>query len=199
MDSAPKMVCWFWSVLNSGITVCRLAYPQLSSWWTGTVRFNTSRAKDHAAGHLSTECLPAGIEFWPAECVTVSAPQQTSSNCLINVQSKAVNVSIPLQSARSSWCLVCQSVSQSVSVLVAICTPTCVHGLQPAAVRSAFHGRQHKVIRQRPSARAALRLLSCPHSFSVSHCPALTSCQGAKLCQTFICPNKTHSQLNISF
>ena len=46
----------------------------------------------------------------------------------------------------------------------------CVCSLGPCAVRSAFHGRQHKVIRWRPLFGGAPRSLSCPPSFSVSRC-----------------------------
>lgn len=60
---------------------------------------------------------------------------------------------------------------------------TCVCGLRPRAVRSAFHGRQHKVMRRRPSDRGAPRSLSCLHSFSFSHCPALSSRQGGTAVQ----------------
>lgn len=59
-----------------------------------------------------------------------------------------------------------------------LCSNMCVCGLRPHAVRSAFHARQHKVIRWRPSAGAALRSFSCPLSFPVSRCPALFSRQG---------------------
>lgn len=59
----------------------------------------------------------------------------------------------------------------------------CVCGLRPYAVRSAFHGRQHKVIRWWPSARGAPRSLSCLHSFSFSHCPARSSRQGGTAVQ----------------
>lgn len=64
-----------------------------------------------------------------------------------------------------------------------LCSHMCVCGPRPRAVRSTFHGRQHKVIRWRPSAGAAPRSLSCPHSFSVGLCPVLTSRQGGTVLQ----------------
>lgn len=74
----------------------------------------------------------------------------------------------------------------------------CVVTLGPRAVRSAFHGRQHKVIRRQPPAGAAPRSLSCPHSFSVSRCPALTGRQGGTDVQSGQTPHlsiRAHLQL----
>lgn len=120
--------------------------------------------------------------------------KKKSTNCLIDAQSVVVKSPTP-PGPRSPP----DTASVSLRPGGYLCSSMSVRGLGPRAVRSAFHGRQHKVIRRRPTAGAALRSLSCPHSFSVSRCPALTSHQNGTALDTGPKPSsssQTHSQLN---
>lgn len=119
----------------------------------------------------------------------IQKTEKTDTNCLIDVQS-VVNPPPP------------PSLPDTTSVSLRpggyLLSHMCVRGPGPHAVRSAFHGRQHKVIRWRPSAGGAPRSLSCPHSSSVSRCPALTSRQGGTAVrsgQTSPLSTLTHSKL----
>lgn len=120
----------------------------------------------------------------------IQKTEKTDTNCLIDVQSVVVNTR-PTPSPPDALSVSLRS-GGYLPPHMGVCGPG------PHAVRSAFHGRQHKVIRRWLSAGGAPRSLSCPHSFSVSRCPALSSRQGGtavKSVQSLHLSRLTHSRL----